>query len=127
MDAFQSSDNASTQKTFWTVLGILSGLTYIIAGIGLFGANTSVQTRLEWMKRSKSQVTGARKDSYEEKVGFGGKKITPWFGKMKQIWMKSLKGIRGPIANTQGDIHSEQSYTDSERSSHSEQSDTPPV
>ncbi|PTB64876.1 hypothetical protein BBK36DRAFT_1170546 [Trichoderma citrinoviride] len=54
MDAFQSVETASTQRTFWTVLGILSGLTYVIAGIGLFGAKASTQLREERKKKSKS-------------------------------------------------------------------------
>ncbi|KAL7811316.1 hypothetical protein V8C26DRAFT_422420 [Trichoderma gracile] len=59
MDAFQSAETASTQRIFWTVLGILSGFTYVIAGVGLFGAKASTQLRARWKKKSKSHT---RKD-----------------------------------------------------------------
>ncbi|KAL6699780.1 hypothetical protein J3F84DRAFT_361710 [Trichoderma pleuroticola] len=100
MDDFQSSDASSTQRTFWTVLGILSGLTYIIAGIGLFGANTSsAQLKLRLMKRllkkydleSMDDESVDSEPSDEEKVRSRIRKINSWFGKGKNIWMKSPK------------------------------------
>ncbi|KAL7936566.1 hypothetical protein V8C35DRAFT_236473 [Trichoderma chlorosporum] len=112
MDAFQSSDTASTRKTFWTVLGILSGLTYIIAAVGLFGANTS-PTRLnfEWLERLKPQaadneVVGSETSDGEE-VYFEIK-TTPWYEKVKQLRRKSSKETRGSIFDTEGGGESEQ-------------------
>ncbi|KAL6825820.1 hypothetical protein J3E69DRAFT_380921 [Trichoderma sp. SZMC 28015] len=102
MDAFQSSDNNSTQRTFWTVLGILSGLTYAIAGMGLFGANIS--------------ITGLRKRLYLvyaetmdkilcseslKKLRSGIRQISPWFAKVKNIWVKSPKEPRDLSSDTQ--------------------------
>ncbi|KAL7913955.1 hypothetical protein GGI35DRAFT_230881 [Trichoderma velutinum] len=104
MDAFQSSDTSSTQRTFWTVLGILSGLTYIIAGMGLFGANNSpAQIKLRWMKRYKSQSTSNEgvEASDEEEISFGIKKIGPWLGKVRNIWAKALQEPSAPNSDTQ--------------------------
>ncbi|EGR44842.1 uncharacterized protein TRIREDRAFT_111758 [Trichoderma reesei QM6a] len=70
MDAFQSVETASTQRTFWTVLGILSGLTYVIAGIGLFGAKASTQLRAERKDRSKTHGTRGTLQSRREEENF---------------------------------------------------------
>ncbi|XXG93950.1 hypothetical protein Hte_000200 [Hypoxylon texense] len=48
MHIFDADTINTTQKVFWTVLGALSGGTYLIAAFGLFGSNLSAEQRKEW-------------------------------------------------------------------------------
>jgi hypothetical protein len=94
MDAFQSVETASTQRTFWTVLGILSGLTYVIAGIGLFGAKASTQLRAERKDRSKTHGTRGTLQSRREEENFSEIRIVSlWFEKLKGVWIFEMFGM----------------------------------
>lgn len=93
MDAFQSAETASTQRIFWTVLGILSGLTYVIAGVGLFGAKASTQLRARWKKKSKSYTIRHTRDtlqSRDEKFVSEVSVSSLWFEKMGGVWIFEL-------------------------------------
>ena len=93
MDAFQSVETASTQRTFWTVLGILSGLTYVIAGIGLFGAKASTQLREERKKKSKSHGRRDTLQARQQEEIFSEVRIASlWFEKLKGVWIFEMFG-----------------------------------
>jgi len=51
MEIYKSDSIHKTQKSFWTVLGALSGVTYLLAGLGLFGSTLSAEVgKSKWEK-----------------------------------------------------------------------------
>lgn len=60
MDVFQSDTEGDTKRSFWTVLGALSGVTYLLAALGLFGSNLSAEERKAWKETTTLWREGAK-------------------------------------------------------------------
>ena len=56
MHLFDAEDTSDTQRRFWTVLGSVSGVTYLIAAAGLGGIHQSKRFR-EWLADKLSRRT----------------------------------------------------------------------
>jgi TctA family transporter len=53
MDAFSLDTDQATRRLFWTVFAVLSGVTYVLAAVGLFGFHLVATKR----KQLTSQIT----------------------------------------------------------------------
>ncbi|KAI1155857.1 hypothetical protein F4825DRAFT_447099 [Nemania diffusa] len=56
MHIFDADTITTTQKIFWVVLGALSGGTYLVAALGLWGSNLSADERKEWQVKLGQKV-----------------------------------------------------------------------
>lgn len=73
---FHASDEAETRTTFWTVFGLVSGVTYLLALAGLSGVATSRYDRRQFVQRvrhwvSRLQIPAYAKREQQEKDMFG--------------------------------------------------------
>ncbi|KAI1738053.1 hypothetical protein F4680DRAFT_426907 [Xylaria scruposa] len=67
MHIFDADTIGTTQKLFWAVLGALSGGTYLLAALGLFGSHLSAEERNKW------------ETNVKESVGKKLEKLVAWF------------------------------------------------
>ncbi|KAI0479925.1 hypothetical protein F4859DRAFT_453943 [Xylaria cf. heliscus] len=88
MHIFDANSIDTTQKTFWLVLGALSGGTYLIAALGLFGSNLSAEERKKWETDVRESVSEKLND------------LAAWFKNTQ--W-----GIRNKIAQVSRGLNSE--------------------
>ncbi|KAI1749812.1 hypothetical protein F4782DRAFT_549407 [Xylaria castorea] len=58
MHIFDADTIVTTQKIFWVVLGALSGGTYLLAALGLFGSNLSTEEREKWETNFRESANG---------------------------------------------------------------------
>lgn len=49
MDAFSLETDQATRRLFWTIFAVLSGVTYSLAGVGLFGFHIVATKRKQLM------------------------------------------------------------------------------
>ncbi|KAI0546026.1 hypothetical protein F4679DRAFT_441134 [Xylaria curta] len=57
MHIFDADTIGTTQKLFWAVLGALSGGTYLLAALGLFGSHLSAEERDKWGTKFKESAS----------------------------------------------------------------------
>ncbi|KAH7308515.1 hypothetical protein B0I35DRAFT_442107 [Stachybotrys elegans] len=58
MDAFSLDTDQATRRLFWTVFGVLSGVTYVLSAIGLFGSHLLATKREQLVGQIRQQWEG---------------------------------------------------------------------